>query len=94
VSKGPAGVEDPAIYSTYLTEDGRWLITCIRSGTLTKLPGFLGSSEDADAVAAVFNARELDRYRTECRAALAARLRGGPTVKEIAERLGIRIFED
>ena len=92
MSKGPFGVENPALYGTYPTTDGRWLITCFKDGRFTKLSGFLGSLEDAQAVTKVFNARELDGYKAES-FARAVQMKV-PGLKEIAEQLGVTFFDE
>ena len=51
MSKNFQGVENAIFYATIPTVDGRWMVFAGIDGKQVILPGFLGSKEDADAVA-------------------------------------------
>jgi hypothetical protein len=65
MSKGPSGVENPKMYGTYLAENGRWMVFYASDGKPTLLPDCYVSEDDAKAVMAALNAREIERYKTE-----------------------------
>ena len=61
-------------------------------GKLTILPTFLGTEEDARAICQVYNAREMDKYRSESEQQVIESIRGQDlTLQEIAKRLGIKL---
>jgi hypothetical protein len=69
------------------------LVTRSADGKLTIVPGFLGSEEDAQAIAEAFNARELERYKAESFASVLQPTET-PSLRELAEKLGIGFTEE
>ncbi|MCP3459593.1 hypothetical protein [Bradyrhizobium sp. CCGUVB23] len=87
MSKGPTGVEYPIFHIAVPTKDGRWMVSAIVDGKVERLSGFLGSQEDAEAIAQALNDRELARYEAESGAKIEASFRR--SLKEVAQELGI-----
>lgn len=54
--------KNPRIFLTVPTADGRWMVAFAVNGALTIMPEFLGSCEDAEAVAAYRNQQEMAKY--------------------------------
>jgi hypothetical protein len=84
--------KNPRFFLSVPTEDGRWMVAHAVDGKLTILPTFLGSEDDAQAICRVYDAREMDGYRSESEQQFIDSIRAEDlTLEEIAKKLGIKL---
>jgi|SRR6188768_4169733 hypothetical protein len=90
MTKSHFGSENPELYLHRQTADGcRWFVYACSDGK--PQPGFFDSEKDAEFVADLRSQRDRDRYKLE----LDAQLKFPElTLKEIAERAGIRWYDE
>ncbi len=66
MSKGPFGIEDPRLYRPRMTADGKWMVGYVDDGKwVMDQPVLYDSMEQAEEVAEILTARDMDRYRKE-----------------------------
>jgi len=80
---------NPRFFFSIITADGRWMIAQALNGNVISEFGFVGTKEEADAVAEAWNKREMDYYRSESAKDLERFLNHRPTLEEVAKSLGI-----
>lgn len=83
--------KDPRFFYSVITADGKWMIAQTVDDKPKNETGFVGNKEDADAIAAAWNKREMDYYRSESRADFEKFCKHRPTLEEVAKSLGVKI---
>jgi hypothetical protein len=82
-------------FQAHPTADGRWwTVVELSGGKVVFETSFLGSQEDADAIAVAWTKRDMDHYEAESRKAVRDWTAPRPTLEEVAASLGIKLGGD
>jgi hypothetical protein len=83
--------KDPRFFFSVITADGGWMIAQALNGNPVVETSFVGTKDEADAIADAWNKREMDYYRSESAQAVENFLKHRPTLEEVAKLLGFKI---